>query len=50
MQVLEQKLDSIGLQNIKQDLHPEHLVNDQLEALAYDQKWEFPRHRLKLGI
>ena len=49
-QIIEQKLYEIGLLNQDQELHPDEVVNDQLQSIAYDKKWEFPRRKLKLGI
>ena len=25
-------------------------MDEQIELLPYDKRWEFPRHRLKLGL
>lgn len=32
-----------------ENLNPDLTVDDQAELLPYDQKWEFPREKLKLG-
>ena len=30
-------------------INPDLLVEEQTGQLSYDERWEFPRHRLKLG-
>ncbi|XP_078038596.1 vascular endothelial growth factor receptor 1-like [Augochlora pura] len=51
--VLRRELMEAGLMHFEKGavecLNPELTVDDQAELLPYDNKWEFPREKLKLG-
>ncbi|XP_033331754.2 vascular endothelial growth factor receptor 1 [Megalopta genalis] len=51
--ILRRELMEAGLMHFEKGavecLNPELTVDDQAELLPYDNKWEFPREKLKLG-
>jgi hypothetical protein len=38
------------LKGNSKEINPELLIEEQIELLPYDKRWEFPRNRLKLGL
>jgi hypothetical protein len=50
---LKKELNALGLENFEkgglENINPELRLEDQVDLLPYDKKWEIPRENIKLG-